>query len=96
MSVFFVAHVSVKNPEKFQEYAAGAAASMAPFGGELLKRGAVYRELAGKQGYSNVAIVSFPDQKSLDSWFESDAYQALIPLRDEASEMLLTAFSSPE
>lgn len=95
MKAFFVAQINIKNPEKFQQYAQGAGASMQPYGGELVTKGKAARQLAGVSEYGNVAIVSFPNQESLESWFESDAYQNLISLRDEAADMLLTSYNVP-
>lgn len=95
MQAFFIANVNVKDAEKFQQYAQQAAVSMQPFEGQLLTKGVFAKSLAGDLNYQSVAIVSFPDQVKLEAWFESDIYQALIPLRDEAAEMLLTSFNTP-
>ena len=94
MSVFFIANVTVKQPENFQEYAKSAAESMAPFGGEILRKGSMVRQLAGEQPHQMVAIVSFPDAERLDKWYESETYQALIPLRDKAADVVITAFDA--
>jgi len=95
MPAFFIANVNVKNLEKFQQYGQQAAASMQPFEGQLLTKGALAKNLAGDLNYQSVAIVTFPDQAKLDAWFESDNYQALIQIRDEAADMLLTSFNTP-
>ena len=95
MTAFFVAQLNVKDAEKFQIYAQGAAASMQYFGGQIVIKGKLSRNLAGETAYQNVALVSFPNKASLDEWFESEAYQTLIPLRDEAADMLLLAYDAP-
>lgn len=92
MKAFFVAQLNVKDPELFKTYAEGAAASMKPFGGQVVIKGKLSQQLAGESMFENIAVVSFPNKESLDSWFSSDAYQKLIPLRDEASDMLLLSF----
>ena len=96
MKAFFVAELTVKNPELFQEYAAAAGASMKPFGGEVLVKGGKFRQLAGNTTYNSVAIVSFPSQEKLNNWYDSSEYQDLIPLRDQAADMTLTAFQLPK
>lgn len=96
MKAFFVAQVTVKNTEKFQQYAKQAGASMEPFGGQVITKGKLSRSLAGDMAHENIAIVSFPDSAQLDAWFNSDAYQHLIPLRDEAADMILSSYSSPD
>ncbi len=95
MKAFFVAHINVKNLEKFQQYAQGAGASMQPFGGQVVTKGKVAKQLAGVSDYASVAVVSFPDQENLDNWFASSEYQNLIPLRDEAADILLTSYNVP-
>lgn len=90
-----MANVKVLDGEKFQQYAKAAGESMKPFGGELVAKGKLNESLAGSMSYENVAIVSFPDQTKLDAWFKSDAYQKIIPLRDEAADMLLTSYDTP-
>ena len=45
MPAFFVATVSVKNPEKMKEYAAKSGPTFAAFGGTLLARGGLVRIL---------------------------------------------------
>ena len=37
----------------------------------------------------------FPDVESAKSWFTSEEYQAIIPLRDEASDMSLVLHEVP-
>jgi uncharacterized protein (DUF1330 family) len=94
MKAFFIAHVNITDPEKFQQYAKAAGKSMQPYNGQVVTKGKLVKQLAGEQVYENVSIVSFPDQESLDNWFHSDAYQALIPLRDKAADILLNSFNA--
>jgi len=92
MSAFVIATIAVKNPEKFAEYGRKAAASMAPFGGEVVLRGKLNAVLKGEMGHANAALIRFPDQASVSAWYASADYQSLIALRDEAAEMLLASF----
>ncbi len=92
MTAFFVATVSVKDSEKFQEYGAKASQTLQGFGGELVLRGKAEGALVGAVNHQVVGIVKFPDMATLNSWHESDAYQALIPLRDEAAEFTIVKY----
>jgi len=78
MAAFFVSTVTIRNKEKFRQYAEQAAAT-----------------LAGNAEHQAVGIVRFPDQAALKAWYDSEGYRALIPLRDEAAEMTLVAYSEP-
>ncbi len=95
MTAFFVANVTVKNPEKMAEYAAAAARTFPDFGGEPLLKGKRMEDLAGSADHQMVAIVKFPDSDSLKSWYQSEEYQALIPLREEAADMTLVSHEVP-
>lgn len=95
MKAFFIANMIVKNPEKFQTYVAKAGESMQPYGGKPITKGKVSACLAGEVDHDMVSIVSFPDQVSLDEWFDSETYQSLIPLRDEAVDLILTSYNVP-
>lgn len=95
MQAFFIATVKIKNPEKFQEYASKAAATFAPYGGEIALRGKAEEALAGSLGHNNVGVVRFPDMDALLRWFKSKEYQAIIPLRKKAADMTIVAYSVP-
>jgi uncharacterized protein (DUF1330 family) len=34
-----------------------------------------------------VAVIRFPDAKALRDWYSSDAYQALVSIRDAAADV---------
>lgn len=95
MTAFFVATVTIRHPEKFQEYAQKAAATFAPHGGEAVLRGKVDGALAGRADHQAVGIVGFPDAAALSAWFSSPEYQALVPLRDEAADITIITYSIP-
>lgn len=96
MSAFFTATISgIKNEAKFQEYSKSAAATFAPYGGELVLRGRFAKALAGSSDAKMAAVVRFPDLDALNGWYNSTDYQALVPLRDEAADMAITAFDVP-
>ena len=61
-------------------------------GGGILVRGRAESALAGNLDHEGVAVVRFPDMASLKRWFHSDAYQNIIALRDEASDMTIVTY----
>ena len=95
MSAFFLATITaVHNPEKFAEYGQKASSTFAPFGGEVVARGKKAASLAGELNVGAVALIKFPDLASINQWYESADYQALVPLREEAVTMAITAFEA--
>lgn len=95
MPAFFVASVTIKDANKFTEYAQKASATFGAHGGEIVLRGKAEAALAGPLTHSSVGIVRFPDMEALSRWFHSPEYQALIPLRDAAADMSITSYSTP-
>lgn len=95
MTAFFVATASVKNSEKFQDYARRAAETLAAYEGEMVLRGPLDDVLLGSADHQTVGIVRFPSKDALSGWYNSDAYQALVPLREEAAEMTIAAYTLP-
>lgn len=97
MTAFFVATLTVKDPAKMQDYAAKAAETFKPFGGEMILRGKAGGALTGGEvGHQMTGIASFPSLEELRSWYASDAYQAIVPLRDQAADIAITAYEVPQ
>jgi uncharacterized protein (DUF1330 family) len=41
-----------------------------------------------------IVVIRFPNLAAANGWFMSDAYQALIPLREQAADVLLTSYET--
>ena len=83
MSAYIVVHVNVKDPDKLQEYAGAAADVVAEHGGRFISRGPA-EVLAGGHDYGTLAIIEFPSNDAAKAFYDSPAYQALIPVREAA------------
>lgn len=92
MTAFFVASAAVLDNGKFQEYGAKVRETLTVFGGEPVLRGKAEGALVGAVNHQVVGIVKFPEMTALNSWYESEAYQALIPLRNEAAEFVIVKY----
>ncbi|MBO6638200.1 MAG: DUF1330 domain-containing protein [Roseitalea sp.] len=92
MSAFFIATVAIKDGAKFADYASKFRATAAAHGGMPLLRGKVGKALAGPASHDLAAIAAFPDMAALEAWHASDAYQAIIPLRNQAADMTIIAY----
>ncbi len=95
MSVFFIGQGIIKDRIAFVEYSTGTLATFAPFGGAMIARGLRSHELLGARGADITIIVRFPDMASVEAWYASDAYQALIPVRERALDLKITVFNEP-
>lgn len=90
---YVIGHITIKDADLFAEYRAQVPGTIAPWGGKLVFRGAKRCVLSGEHDHNDTVVIRFPDQHSLDGWFNSEAYQALIPLRIQAAEMVLVGYS---
>lgn len=91
---YVIGHITVKNPEKWASYRSQVPATLAPWHAELVFRGEKLAVLGGVHAHSDTVVICFPDAAAVHGWFNSPAYQALIPLRQEAAEVDLISYAS--
>lgn len=95
MSASVVVHVEVKDPAKFQEYAAKAPATVAAHQGEFTVRGKVAEVFCGRHSHKQAVVIRFPSVEAARAWYNSPEYQALIPNRDAAADMTFICLEEP-
>lgn len=93
MSACVIGHITVKDAELWAQYRARVPATLAPWGAELLFRGQCTGVLSGSHTHGDTVVIRFPDTASVDGWYQSPAYQALIPLRQRAADLDLVVFA---
>ena len=81
MPAFALAHLRTPqiNADVF-EYLERIQATLDPFGGRFLVHGATVEVLEGSWP-GTVVIIEFPGTDEARAWYESPAYQAILPLR---------------
>jgi uncharacterized protein (DUF1330 family) len=95
MPAYAIGHISIKDPKKWVEYRDRVPATLAPWGGEIVFHGRRLDVFSGEHAYSDVVVLRFPDAEAgFTGWYASRAYQALIPLRDQAAEVLLVNYEA--
>ena len=93
MSACVIGHITVRDEEKWAQYRAQVPATLAPWGAELLLRGQRAAVLSGEHAHTDTVVIRFPDVAAVDGWYNSPAYQALIPLRRQAADLDLVVFA---
>jgi len=93
-NAYVVGQLTVKDEERWAEYRSKVPETLAPWGGELVFRGKQLEALAGEQAHPDIVVIRFPSASALNGWFSSAAYQSLIPLREQAAEMVLLSYES--
>jgi len=87
MTNLVVVDLTPINKEKLTEYSLQAAETLIPFNGHFIAKGPIEilnaEELTEGSAYSMKAIIEFPDKESAHNWYNSEAYQAIIPLRKQ-------------
>lgn len=94
MPNYLIGQITVKDDNLWQEYVAGVQESLNPFAATIVFRGKQSAVLAGQNDHERVVVIEYSDQTTLDSWFQSDMYQSLIPLRDRAADVTITTYTT--
>jgi uncharacterized protein (DUF1330 family) len=92
MSAYLIGHITVKDADKWAEYRRQVPATLDLWGGRLVFRGRRATVLAGEHNHTDTVVIEFADQSELRGWYDSPAYQGLIPLRTEAADMVLISY----
>lgn len=91
---YVVGQMTVKHPEKWAQYRSQVLATLLPFGGELVFRGEQIQSFSGFNPHPDIVVIRFPSLGNAEAWHACAAYQALIPLRQEAADVVLTTYQT--
>ncbi len=94
MTAYVIGRIAVRDARKWEDYRSRVPATLAPWQAELVFRGKPIAAFSGAIDHGDVVVIRFADPAAARGWFESPAYQALIPLREEAAEVTLVAYET--
>lgn len=86
MAGYFIAHVEVHDPDTMRQYQRQIFKTLEPHGGKIVAADPGHGCEGDAPPNLNV-IIEFDSAARARAWYESDAYQAIIPTRLEASRM---------
>lgn len=86
MAAYWIAHVTVTDPDRYTGYQALAPAAFARFGARFLARGGAAETLEGPVHPRHV-VIEFADLATARACYESDEYRAARAARDGAAEV---------
>ena len=92
MAAYLVGHITVRDPDLWQVYITGVKKSLIPFEANVVFRGQRAAVLAGEHSYQQCVVIQFSDQDSLQKWYNSDTYQALIPTLNKAADVVIISY----
>lgn len=94
MASYVIGHISIRDPDKWEAYRSQVPATLAPWCAEIVFRGKRLAVFSGEHPHEDTVVLRFPDAASARAWFASPAYQALIPLREQAADVVLIAYEA--
>lgn len=92
---YWIAHVTVLDPEAYGRYAEAAGPAIAAAGGKFLARGSRYVQLEGNERKRNV-LAWFPSLEAAEACYRGPAYQAALAHAIGASERDLVIVEAME
>lgn len=82
---YLIGQIGVHDARAYQEYAQKVPASLVRYEGEFLVRGGGTETLEGDAPLQRIVVLEFPSLSRARDWYESEGYQALIPVRQAAA-----------
>ena len=87
-----VGRITVKDQRLWEQYRSRVPQTLAPWHGEVLLRGQLGQQLAGDEPHQDIVVIRSPDMAAARGWFASPEYQALIALRSQAADVVLSLY----
>ncbi|WP_019995996.1 DUF1330 domain-containing protein [Aureimonas ureilytica] len=81
---YWIAHVDVSDPERYQDYVSTAAPAMQRHGAKFLARGGPFQPMEGQARARNV-VIEFPSMDEALACYNSAEYQAAKAIRETVS-----------
>jgi uncharacterized protein (DUF1330 family) len=78
---YWIAHVTVKDPDGYKDYIAANAEPLRKYGGRFLVRGGKYEVRKGPDRQRHV-VIEFADFATAKACYDSPEYQAAAKIRD--------------
>ena len=97
MPVYAVAQGRVENRKMLNEYVSKVVSSIESGGGRILGFDETPEIVEGEVDCPRTVIVEFPSRDAFRAWYDSDGYQAILPLRLESTPgtlVVVNGFSS--
>ena len=92
---YWIAHVSVTDPETYPDYIATAKPAFEEYGAHFLVRGGAHKCVEGNTGERHV-IIEFASMADALACYNSETYQKAAKLRSNASTGTITIVEGAE
>jgi uncharacterized protein (DUF1330 family) len=88
---YLIAHVQVTDPDGWKQYIAALPATLEPYHVKTLARAPAVAVDASTPPAGSTVILAFNSMSDIKAWWNSPAYQAIIPLRDKSAKTIAYA-----
>ncbi len=85
MPVYVVAQSRIEKREMLDEYVGKALPTIQAGGGRVLAYAESPEVVEGELAHPRTVLLEFPSHEAFRAWYDSDAYQAILPLRLESA-----------
>ena len=86
---YVIAEVEATDPAQMKDYAAKVPATLAPFTHRFVIRGGKTESLEGEPPRGAIVVIAFDSVEKAREWYDSPAYAAIRPIRQNASKSRL-------
>lgn len=86
MAAYFVFHNRIDDEKQMQEYLSKSLPTLTPYPHEILVADGNSEVIEGKTNLPRTVVVRFESREAALAWYNSPAYQAVLPMRLGASE----------
>lgn len=83
---YWIAHVSVKDPEKYKDYVAANAVAFKKYGARFLVRGGRHETRRGSERQRHV-VIEFDSFEVAKACYDSPEYKVAAAIRDTAADV---------
>jgi uncharacterized protein (DUF1330 family) len=95
MSAYVIAEIEVTDPDGYAEYTGPANASVLRHGGRFVVRGGPSEVIEGDWS-GRIVVLEFESREAARAWYDSEDYQACLPLRLQSSKGRMIAVDGPQ
>jgi len=81
MPAYAIGNVEVQDQATYDKYRAGVLETVQAYGGRFLVRGGAFEVKEGSFAPKRLVVLEFPDMDTARRWYDSPAYQAILPHR---------------
>ena len=85
MPAYVIAHIDVKDAERYKDYIQMSPVSIGKFGGKFIARGGKVEVFEGDWQPKRLVLLEFPTADAARQWYQSDDYAAAKALRQDTS-----------